>query len=103
MDVLENMEMTEGDEGGDGDGLRVKRSRQEVRPRSEFPQSAVVYIVLRKVKRRDSREAGNFRRNFLILYEFFLKLVKLSKQRRRKRFSSATMDVAERQCIYLWS
>ena len=55
--------------------------------------------MLRKaeLKRRDSREAINFRRRFRIPYKLFLELVKLAKQ--RKGFSLAARDVAGRQCI----
>ena len=86
------METTEGQEGEDGGGPRVKCTRQ-VHPRSYFSHS-----TLRKaeLKRRDSRETRKFRRRFRIPYEF-LELVKLAK--RRKWFSLAARDVAGRQCI----
>ena len=75
------METTEGGkESEDGGGPRVKRTRQ-VHPRSsQAPWS----IMLRKaeLKRRDPREARNFRRHFRIPYEFFLELVQLAKHRK---------------------
>ena len=80
LDVLEDMETTEeGEDGKDGDGPCVKRTRQ-VRPRLYVSQ-APWPIMLRKanLKRRDSREARNFRRNLIILYELFFEFLALAK------------------------
>ena len=90
LEVLEDMVATEKEGIGDGDSPRVKRTR-EVSPRSDFSQ-APWPIMLRKaeLKRRDSREYGNFRKHFRIPYEFFLELVQLAKVAR---------DVVGRQCI----
>ena len=90
--VVGIIETAEGEESEDGDGPRVKRTRQ-VHPRSDFSQ-APWSIMLRKpeLKQRDSREYRNFRRQILIPYEFFLELMELAR------------DVAGRQCIlYLYS
>ena len=76
LDVLNDIDTTEREEGEDDDGPRAKRTRQ-VHPRSDFSH-APWYIMLRKAepKRRGSREAINFRRRFRIPYELILELVK---------------------------
>ena len=81
LDVLEGVEAAEGEESEDGDGPRVKRTRQ-VYPRSGFSQ-APWSVMLRKLelKQRDSRVYRNFRRHFCIPFEFFLEPVQLAKHR----------------------
>ena len=78
LDVLDDMETAEGEESEDGDDPRFKRTRQ-VYPRSDFSQ-APWSIMRRKpeLRQRDSGEYRNFRRHFLILYEFFLELIQLA-------------------------
>ena len=97
LDVVENIETLEGRENENGGGPRVKRTRN-VHPRSDFSQTPWS-TMLRKaeLKRRDSREARNFRRQIPIPYEFFLELVLLAKH--QKWFSLAARDEAGRQCI----
>ena len=94
LTMLEDMETAEGEESEDGDGPRVKCTRQ-VHPRSDLSQMPWSIMLWKpKLKRRDSREYRNFRRHFCIPYEFFLKLVQLAKW-----FSLTARDVAGRQCI----
>ena len=61
LDALEDMQTVEEEERGDGDGPRVKRSRQ-VHP-SDFSRWS---IMLRKpeLKQRDSREYRSFSQTF---------------------------------------
>ena len=93
------MEMMEGEESEDSGGPRVKR---KVYPRPDFSQ-APWSILLRKaeLKRRDSREARNFRRHFRIPYEFFSELVQLAEHRKWFSLTALTAkNVAGGQCIH---
>ena len=97
LDVLEDMETAEGEESGDGDSPRVKRTWR-VHPRSDFSRAPWSTLPRKpELKQRDSRENKNFRRHFGIPHEFLLELVQLAKH--RKWFSLAARDVAGRQCI----
>ena len=93
LDVLEDMETVEREESEDGDGPRVKRTRQ-VYP-SEFSSWS---IMLRKPepKQRDSREYRFFSQTFRHPYKFLIELAQLAKH--RKWFSLVTKDVVGRQC-----
>ena len=70
----------------------------QVHPRSDFSEAPWSIMPKKaELKRRDFREARNFRRHFRIPYEFFLELVQLAKHRTWS--SLAARDVAGRQCI----
>ena len=75
FDLLEYMETAEGEESEDGDGPRLKRTRQ-VRPRSDFSRWSTM-LKKPELKQRDSREYRKFRRHFRIPYEFLSELVQL--------------------------
>ena len=91
------METTKGEEGENDDGPCAKHTRQ-IHSQSDFSRAPWA-LMLRKaeLKRRDSRETRDIWRNSLILYDFFLELVKLAKL--WKWFSLAAKNVADRQCI----